>query len=155
VQIFFKMLCWCMLYVMQSDMKRQDATNFEATYTHVYILTTYGCKLYIMQSDIRMQIWNMLCWIWKLPKCTCMWVYVWYYYEKWHEKARGWILCTVHCDLNPKWIHATCHVNVKMLFTLKLCAWYHAWIQDVDVMHSYGWRGTYLHDMLMQLWCTY
>jgi len=45
-----------MLCVMQSDMKMQDATNLETTYTHVYILTTHGYMLYIMQSDIRMQI---------------------------------------------------------------------------------------------------
>jgi len=27
--------------------------------------------------------------------------------------------------------------------------------QNVDVMHSYGSRGTYSHDKLMQLRCTY
>jgi len=42
-------------------MKMHDATNLEATYTHVCILTTYGYMLYIMQSDIKMQIWYILC----------------------------------------------------------------------------------------------
>jgi len=47
--------------------------------------------------------------------------------------------------MNPKWIHDTCQVNVKILFTLKLCAWYHEGRQDVDVMHVCALRGPYLY----------
>jgi len=51
--------------------------------------------------------------------CECMYGMC---FARWHEKTKGWILCIIHCDMNPKWIHATFQVNVKMLFTLKLCA---------------------------------
>ena len=51
--------------VIQSDMKMQDVTNLETTYTHA---------------------------------CKCMYGM---YYARWHEKTMGWILCIIHCDMNP------------------------------------------------------
>jgi len=37
--------------------------------------------------------------------CECMYGM---YYARWHEKTMGWILCIIHFDMNPKWIHVTC-----------------------------------------------